>query len=90
MRFIEIDPYGADEQQFREAMGDTPTATQVGGDHYQMPIQPIDFIMKNDIPYAEGNVIKYVVRHRKKNGLEDLEKARHYIDMLISEYEEHM
>jgi hypothetical protein len=60
------------------------TNEQVGGSHYKdMPIQPIEFIVANDIPYREANVIKYIVRWRNKNGLEDLMKARHYIDMLI-------
>lgn len=58
--------------------------TQVGGSHYRnMVIQPSEFIIKNNIPFAEGNIIKYVVRHRSKNGVEDLLKARHYIDMLL-------
>lgn len=57
---------------------------QVGGNHYKdMLIQPIEFIVANGIPYTEGNVIKYVCRWKKKNGLADLEKAKHYIDMLI-------
>jgi hypothetical protein len=57
---------------------------QVGGDHYKtMKIQPVEFIHVNAIPYFEGNVIKYVTRWRSKNGLADLEKARHYIDLLI-------
>jgi hypothetical protein len=60
------------------------TSEQVGGSHYKdMAIQPIDFIVANDIPYREANVIKYVTRWRNKNGIEDLQKARHYIDMLI-------
>jgi hypothetical protein len=58
--------------------------TQIGGSHYKdLPIQPIEFIVKNKIPFLEGNVIKYVVRWSIKNGLEDLKKARHYIDLLI-------
>jgi len=60
------------------------TSTQVGGDHYaDMAIQPFDYIHANDIPFAEGSVIKYVSRWRNKNGVEDLRKARHFIDMLI-------
>jgi hypothetical protein len=59
--------------------------TQVGGGHYkEMKIQPVEFIHANGIPYLEGNVIKYVCRHRNKNGLEDLLKAKHYIDLLIA------
>ena len=57
--------------------------TQVSGNHYKMPIQPVEFIHKNNIPYIEGNVIKYLCRWRNKNGLDDLKKARHYIDLLI-------
>ena len=58
--------------------------TQVGGSHYKdLKIQPVEYITANNIPYMEGNVIKYVTRWREKGGLRDLEKARHYLDMLI-------
>jgi hypothetical protein len=57
--------------------------TQVGGDHYQMPIQPVEFIHKNGLGFIAGNVVKYVVRYKQKNGIEDLKKASHYLDMLI-------
>ena len=57
--------------------------TQVSGNHYKMPIQPVEFIHKNNIPYIEGNVIKYISRWRDKGGIADLEKAKHYIDLLI-------
>lgn len=57
---------------------------QEGGTHYKdYIIQPIEFIYANNIPFIEGNVIKYVMRHRYKNGLQDLLKAKHYIDLLI-------
>ena len=57
---------------------------QVGGGHYKdLAIQPAEFIHKNGIGYLEGAVIKYVSRWRNKNGLEDLKKARHYLDLLI-------
>lgn len=60
--------------------------TQVGGDHYKlMKIQPLEFIMANNMSYCEANVVKYVSRWRSKNGVEDLRKARHYIDLLIEE-----
>jgi hypothetical protein len=56
--------------------------TQVSGQHYKnYIIQPVEFIVKNDIAFLEANVIKYVCRHRAKNGLEDLEKAEHYIQL---------
>jgi bbp48 len=57
---------------------------QVGGNHYkQFPIQPVEFINTNNLSYMQGNVIKYVVRYPFKNGIADLEKAKHYIEMLI-------
>jgi hypothetical protein len=55
----------------------------VGGDHYESMIQPIDYILANNMDFVEGNIIKYVTRYKKKNGLEDLEKARWYLDRLI-------
>ena len=75
----------------QSALPKKPTDTQVGGNHYQKyKIQPVEFIMKNNVPYVEGNVIKYVMRFRDKNGLEDLLKARQYLDMLIAaEYPNH-
>ena len=57
---------------------------QVGGDHYsKLAIQPVTYINANGLSYLQGNVIKYVTRYKDKNGLQDLEKAKHYIDMLI-------
>ena len=60
------------------------TSKQVGGDHYAvMKIQPIEFILANELGFCEGNVIKYLCRYKSKNGLEDLKKARQYLDFLI-------
>ena len=60
------------------------TSKQVGGDHYAiMKIQPIEFILANELGFCEGNVIKYLCRYKRKNGLEDLKKARQYLDFLI-------
>jgi len=57
---------------------------QISGNHYkELPIQPIEFIHANNIPFCEANAIKYLCRWRKKNGINDLEKAKHYIDLLI-------
>lgn len=57
---------------------------QVSGDHYKsLKIQPIEFIHANGIPFAEGSVIKYVTRWRDKGGLADLEKAKHFLEILI-------
>lgn len=58
--------------------------SQVGGSHYKnMAMQPVAFIQQNKIPYIEGCCIKYLCRWREKNGIEDLKKARHYLDILI-------
>lgn len=57
---------------------------QVAGDHYKkLKIQPIEYIHANGIPFAEGSAIKYLTRWRDKGGVKDLEKARHFIDLLI-------
>jgi len=57
---------------------------QVGGNHYsKLAIQPVEYINKNKLSYLQGNVIKYVTRYNDKNGVEDLQKAKHYIDLLI-------
>lgn len=56
---------------------------QEGGDHYKLLIQPVEYIHANNIGYFEGNVIKYVTRWKNKNGIEDLQKAKHYIELLI-------
>ena len=57
---------------------------QTGGNHYKkMPIQPVEYCYHNKLGVCESNIIKYVTRWRDKNGIQDLEKARHYIDLLI-------
>ena len=57
---------------------------QVGGSHYMgMPIQPAEFIHRNGIGFCEGCAIKYLSRWRNKGGISDLEKAKHFIDLLI-------
>ena len=60
---------------------DTP---QVGGDHYQKhPIQPWEYAEINKLSFLEGNVVKYITRYKDKGGKEDLEKAKHCIDLLL-------
>lgn len=62
---------------------------QVGGSHYKdMAIQPGEFIRANDIGWYEGNAIKYICRHKKKGQKQDLEKAIHYIELAMAEYDE--
>lgn len=59
-------------------------ARQVGGDHYKKKkIQPIDFVLQNNLGFAEGNVIKYVTRHKEKNGADDIRKAIHYLEFIL-------
>ena len=69
-----------------------PTAlgSQVGGHHYQdMAVQPFEFLRQNNVPHAEGEIIYHVLRHRSKYGRKDLEKAMHWIQLIIeSEYAE--
>jgi hypothetical protein len=62
-------------------------ATQIGGSHYENKgIQPIEFIEANNLGFHEANVVKYITRYKDKNGLEDLEKAKWYLDRLITIY----
>ena len=57
---------------------------QIGGSHYRsLKIQPSKFVIENELLFPEGNVIKYICRHRFKNGKEDLLKAMHFIEMII-------
>lgn len=56
-------------------------------EHYKMKITPLEFILANEIPFCEGNIIKYICRYKKKNGKEDLLKAKDYLEHLIKEYD---
>mgnify|MGYP003111772987 FL=1 len=57
---------------------------QVGGKHYQnMKIQPAHFINENNLEFAEGNAIKYICRHKSKGKAKDIEKAIHYLEMIL-------
>jgi hypothetical protein len=57
---------------------------QIGGSHYKdLEIQPIDYILGNQLGFCEANVVKYVSRWQAKGGIDDLRKAKHYIDFLI-------
>ena len=66
-------------------------AKQVGGNHYKnMAITPTHYIIANKIGWLEANVIKYVSRHESKNGLEDIDKAIHYLELIkVHKYEGH-
>jgi len=65
-------------------MSEKALTVQVAGSHYKnLKIQPVEYIFANNIPFIEGNVIKYVTRWREKGGIQDLEKAKHFIELLI-------
>ena len=79
------------KDKLEKATYQDPLKMQEGGSHYKaMKIQPVEFIHENGIGYLEGNVIKYVCRHRQKGGIEDLRKAQHYIELLIHQEYRHM
>lgn len=58
----------------------------INPNYYRKGIEVSDFIEEYDLNYFEGNVIKYVIRHKSKNGLEDLQKAKWYLERLIKKY----
>ena len=63
---------------------ESATQRQIGGNHYkQFKIQPIEFITKNKLSFIQGCIIKYACRFENKNGIEDLEKIKHYCDLQI-------
>jgi hypothetical protein len=67
-----------------EFWGMSALDVQTGGSHYKdLKIQPVEYIHANGLGFCEGSVIKYITRWRAKNGIEDLKKARHFIDLLI-------
>lgn len=79
---LDYDLYPKEEPKDQAA-----TNKQVGGSHYQLPIQPIEYILANGLGYCEANVVKYVSRWRNKGGIQDLKKAIHYLEMLIEQEE---
>lgn len=65
----------------------SPRDKQVGGNHYKdMAIQPGEFIRSNELGWYEGNAIKYICRHKVKGGKQDIEKAIHYLELALEEY----
>jgi len=69
---------------FRRDLYKSSLNHQVGGDHYRkFKIQPVEFIHANQLPFIEGNIVKYICRWREKGGFETLNKIKHYCDLLI-------
>ena len=73
----------------QDSTKDSALNIQIGGDHYKnYKIQPFDFIHYNNIPFAEGCIIKYICRYKNKGTpIEDLKKIKHYVDLLIEKEE---
>ena len=73
---------GADESP--GVSGRNPLASQVAGNHYaKLAIQPVEYILRNNLDYFAGNVIKYITRHKSKGGAEDIRKAIHYCQLIL-------
>lgn len=83
------DPHGEEFHKPWRPEVSTPEGDPVVLPHHyaRFKIEPVTFIMENKIAFAPGNVIKYVCRHDAKNGLEDLRKARRYLDLMIRQLE---
>jgi len=94
---VEIDKdvysYHADDltivkNEVLETQAYNPLVAQEGGGHYKnRGIQPLEYTMKNNLSFCEGNVVKYISRYKSKNGIEDLAKVIHYA--LLASYEEY-
>ena len=72
------------DMEIKMLKGSRATKIQVGGDHYKdFKIMPIEYISKNNLDFLEGNIIKYISRHRNKNGAEDIRKVIHYAELIL-------
>ncbi len=79
LAYFQSQNYEAAARHYRRALDHQP-----GGNHYlQKAIQPIEYIQAHDLGFCEGNVIKYVTRHKEKHGREDIEKAIHYLQFIL-------
>ena len=81
------DHHAEDVKRAVEHLANLPKSaldTQVGGTHYKgKGIQPIEYIHANGLNFSEGSIVKYITRWRDKGGVKDLEKIKHYVDLLI-------
>ena len=84
---LTLEDYFKRLQRFREEKKENVNEIQIGGNHYMRGIQPFDIISSWKLDFWSGNVLKYLLRFPFKNGIEDLKKARHYLDYLIENYE---
>ena len=71
-----------DEQVEEPLLG--ALSKQEGGSHYcNLKIQPVEYIVANKLSFLEGNVVKYITRHKTKNGIEDVKKVIHYCELIL-------
>jgi hypothetical protein len=80
---ISLEEYFAGLNKLHEDTGKSVRDQQVAGTHYQKAIQPWDIISEWKLDFWEGNVVKYILRWKHKDGLQDLKKAKHYLEYLI-------
>lgn len=78
-----LEEYFAGLNKIYENTGKTVKNQQVAGNHYQRAIQPWDIISEWELDFWEGNVLKYLLRWKHKDGVQDLKKAKHYLEYLI-------
>lgn len=76
--------FGTGSFKKNSAEKEDPLSVQYGGSHYKTKgIQPIEYILENNLSFVEGCIVKYITRWKDKGGIEDLEKIKHYCDFLI-------
>jgi|TARA_R100000008_G_scaffold63488_1_gene40665 hypothetical protein len=74
--------YSTHDEMIRDSV--KATSKQIGGNHYKdCKIMPIEYIVKNNLDFLEGNVVKYITRHKLKGGQEDIEKVIHYAELIL-------
>ena len=78
------DSFETHDDMVRESVKETASARQVGGNHYKdCVIQPTEYIVKNKLDFLEGNVVKYITRHKTKGQEEDIRKVIHYCELIL-------
>jgi len=76
--------YQSHDDMIRDSVKDTGSDRQVGGNHYKdCVIQPTEYIVKNKLDFLEGNVVKYITRHKTKGQEEDIRKVIHYAELIL-------
>ena len=82
---LQLDRYDSPYPDATVEVRPTPSLNkQVGGDHYKtLKIQPIEYIMANNLGWCEGNIVKYITRWEQKGGEDDIKKVIHYAELLL-------